>query len=250
MSDQSRVPVVATPISAVDIAVEIMHAWREILGVYPTRSALALLLAQSALETWRWRSMWNWNLGNVKASGTVDPFYFKACTEVLSAAAAAKHLENPATGEDGRPSVALVRKNHEGEVNEKGVSIETWTLEFRPPHKACAFRSFKTVEEGADFYLRFLRRKYLPAWEYIEAGDARGFVRKLKELFYFTANLEEYAAAVESIHREYMKLDFVLPSEENSAPRTDTIDRAAIDASVAACLQALSWRLIEETDAA
>lgn len=239
-------PCVATPVDPVDLAIALMHAWRRRRGEYPTRRTLCVLLSQSALETRRWLSMWGNNLGNVKSTMRVEPFYFKDCTELLRPADAKAHLVAPVIGRDGKPSVRFVRKNKEGQVSASGVSLETWTLSFHAPHPACAFRWFETLDEGVEFYLTFLEKKYAPAWEHVIAGDPAAFVKALKARGYFTADLEEYMTAVVSIFTEFLRLPFVLPSEESQAIARDDVDLAAIEASVAATLQGLSWSLLAE----
>lgn len=48
------------------------------LGRVPTTAELKMLLAQSALETWDWKSMWNWNFGNIQVgSSGAQWFYLK-----------------------------------------------------------------------------------------------------------------------------------------------------------------------------
>lgn len=230
-------PTVGTPTTAVDLAVELMHAWHAAWGVWPTRASLLVLLAQSRLETGAWKACWNWNFGNVKAVGTGHPYYFKACTEVLRPASARAHLVAPVIGTDGAPSVRLVR------VIDAGLPTERWVVEFRPPHPACAFRSFSTIAQGAAFYLDFLARKYATAWAHVVAGDAGAFVEALKRAGYFTADLDEYKRAVLSIVREYAQLPFVLPGEEVPAQRAH-VDAAAVESAVASSLAALSWQTI------
>lgn len=39
------------------------------IGRTPTSAELAMLVAQSALETGNWSAMWNWNWGNITTSG-------------------------------------------------------------------------------------------------------------------------------------------------------------------------------------
>ncbi len=59
------------------------------------RAALAMVAAQSAVETDAWRAMWRWNFGNVTAAGAQDyqilpgnPLHFRAFASPTAGAAA------------------------------------------------------------------------------------------------------------------------------------------------------------------
>lgn len=162
-------PDVVTPLLPRDVLWAFRVAYEQVTGLVPSRDSLALLTAQSALETGRWKAIHCNNLGNVKASETYEGFYtcFR-CNEVI-----------------------------DGKVQ--------W---FDPPHPQTRFRAFRTLEAGAKDHLEFLsgRTRYASAWAALIAGDPERYVRALKVAGYFTANEESYKAAVVSLFREYSRM--------------------------------------------
>jgi hypothetical protein len=59
---------VATPITAQDLANAISDVWASVVGGDPGQ-AIPVFIAQSAFETGEWKSIWNYNVGNVAGSG-------------------------------------------------------------------------------------------------------------------------------------------------------------------------------------
>lgn len=158
-----QVAATRTPLDAPTLAAELANAWRAELGTEPRPDQLAVLLAQSALETGRWRSCYNWNLGNLKAGSAAPSWYAVRCSEILN----------------GRE------------------------VFFDPPHPACRFVAYPSRREGVAAYWRLMRQRFRSAWPFVEAGDPRGFVHALKAARYFTAAEQPYADAVKKLHREY-----------------------------------------------
>lgn len=162
-------PDVITPLTARDVLWAFRVAFEEITGLTPSRDSLALLTAQSALETGRWKSIHCFNLGNVKASDTYEGYYTTfRCSEVI----------------DGK------------------------TVYFDPPHPQTRFRAFTNLEAGARDHLEFLakRARYSSAWKELLRGDPETYVHAVKLAGYFTANEASYQAAVSSLFREYSRL--------------------------------------------
>jgi hypothetical protein len=160
---------VVTPLTPRDVMWALRAAYERVTSLVPSRDTLALLTAQSALETGRWKAIHCFNLGNVKAAETYAGFYtcFR-CNEVI----------------DGK------------------------TVWFDPPHPQTRFRAFISLEDGARDHLEFLagRTRYASAWAALIVGDPERFVRALKLAGYFTANEESYKAAVVSLFREYSRM--------------------------------------------
>jgi hypothetical protein len=166
-----------TAVDANPLGAALVAAWRKLFGVLPARESILVLMAQSALETGRWKACHNWNLGNVKSyAGDGRCFTLFACTEVIA-----------------------------GHV-----------VHFTPPDPACRFRAFHTLDEGAIDYLGFLHglKRYQAAWAELIAGDAAGFVHQLKAGGYFTADEGQYAHNVVSLFHEYAKLPFQVAADE------------------------------------
>jgi hypothetical protein len=162
----AELPAVKTPIDVADLYPALGAAWFRYFGTTAPHKSLLVLLAQSALETGRWRSCWCYNLGN------------------------AKHVAN-----DGR-SWCYYRCNE---------LINGQWIWFDPPSQGCCFRAFESLEDGAIDYLRLLIKQYAAAWPAVLLGDAAAFVEQLKRSNYFTAPLAPYRASVVSIYNEFAR---------------------------------------------
>lgn len=201
-----------THVTANELGGALVKAWGHLWQEVPRRETVLVLLAQSALETGRWRSCHNFNLGNIKSrpGDGRDWTYFR-CNEV----------------EHGR------------------------TVWYDPPHPACRFRAFRTLEEGAVDHLAFLRgmKRYAQAWPMAIAGDPRAFVGELKRAGYFTASLEPYATSVASIYHDFDRtLTFEIPPLVAAPPEDVALDdeeRQRVMDRVALSLREMSDELAE-----
>lgn len=163
------VPDKLTPCTAADVVRVFRSAMETVTGVTPKPEHLAVLVAQSALETGRWKSLHCWNFGNVKASASYEWLYCQfRCNEVIN-----------------------------GKV--------VW---FDPPHPQCNFRAFTSIDTGALDHIRFLSlsKRYARAWAAAISGDPATFVHALKASGYFTADEKPYLKAVLSLFREFLPL--------------------------------------------
>lgn len=193
------VPDQLTPLDAKTVALAFRGAYETVCGRTPSNACLALIVAQSALETGRWKSIHNWNFGNEKASPDYFGLYCQfRCNEVIN-----------------------------GRVE--------W---FDPPHPQCNFRAFGSADAGAIDHLRFLsgRKRYAKAWEILQTGMPLAFVEALKAAGYFTADAGPYARAVVSLWKEYCSLVERLKGEEPTEPSPafdeDELHREALAAVV------------------
>lgn len=177
-----------TPMAPQTVARAFRGAMETNTGKTPSNACLALLVAQSALETGRWKAIHCFNFGNVKAAPTYTGLYCQfRCNEVLK-----------------------------GKVE--------W---FDPPHPQCNFRAFESAESGAIDHIRFLSqsKRYAYAWEVAQTGMPLAFVDALKHAGYFTADEAPYARAVASLWREYQTMlnqgeaDTLPPAPEDEAER-------------------------------
>ena len=203
MSSPRELPDTLTHATPAEVGRALVRAWRALEGRDPDRRSIVVLLAQGALETGRWKSMHCWNLGNVKSvDGDGRSWTFFRCNEVLG-----------------------------GRV--------VW---FDPPHPACRFRAFDTLDEGALDYLALLRRRYVSAWPAVLVGDPVAFVRALKRARYFTADEEPYVRAVASLFAEFSTLDLA-PAPESAL--TDD-DRARTEALITLTLLDAGREAVDE----
>lgn len=182
-----------TPCSALDYVRSIRGGLETITGKTPPDGQVAVLTAQSALESGRWRSMHRFNPGNIKASTDYEYLYTQyRCNEVI------------------------------------GGKTE-W---FDPPHPQTSFRAFMDLETGVLDYLRFLsgRARYAAPWAAAIKGDPAAFVHALKMAGYFTASEGPYLKGVVSLFNEYMRL-LAQPLAAGEPP--NEVDHAAAVAVVA-----------------
>lgn len=187
-----------TPLTAPEVCRAFHSAYSQVFASPPSTRTLAILMAQSALESGRWKSLHRANFTNIKASETYEGYYvLYRCNEIIN-----------------------------GKVE--------W---FDPPHYQCRFRAFLSVQEGAVDYLRFLTRaRYLQALTEAQRGDPRSFVAALKRGGFFTAAEEPYAKAVVSLTAEYERqipgwlAEEPAESKPPIAPPLTDEDRARIEA--------------------
>lgn len=197
-----RLEAVETPLSAAEVAVALARAWRARTGQTPTREALAVLLAQSALETGRWgavrgASIRCHNLGGIKANPAREDHACYPTREHLPPEVARRWIVGAGPAEDGSGLAVQDTGQRDGTL---------WVVRVLPPHPACCFRAWHTLAEGAAAYLALLRDRYAKAWPHVEVGSPGAFVLALKSLGYFTGNVDEYRVSVESLWREYLAL--------------------------------------------
>jgi len=153
-------------------------------GVEPSDRALALALAKTALETARWKSMWNWNWGNIKAGENFEGMYTCiSLNEVL----------------EGK----TVWFAPSGRLDVKGGRVIAEAYKVPPGHPQTRMRAYANGFDGAQEYVTFLANgRYRDAWARLLEGDPVGFVRELKAKGYFTADESSYRlGVVRVIHR-------------------------------------------------
>lgn len=194
-----ELPARRTPATAQEVFSALGRAWRSRFSEEAKKESLLVLLAQWALETGRGKSMWNYNIGNVK--GRPDgsdgrSWTFFACNEILSVRAANAMVAKAGLRETGTGEKdAVITSTKDGMA----------TVWFYPNHPACCFRAFRTLDEGAVDYLELLHRRFASAWPAVLAGDPVQFARLLKAARYYTADENHYARGLSSIYAEYFK---------------------------------------------
>jgi hypothetical protein len=165
-----------TPLEAIRA---LREGYRRVVGRYPSAATLAVHVAQSALESGRWKSMHWHNFSNVKAGQSYEGFYSQyRCNEII-----------------------------------KGKT--EW---FNPPHPQCNFRAYLTAADGAEAHMRFLQanKRYALAWAEAERGDPDATVLALKRAGFFTASVEPYRKATNSLFREFLRV--IQDSDLEDAP--------------------------------
>ena len=168
--DSRFVDCVVTLLTEAEATYYLKTAWKNIYGDYPDINVLALLWAQSAGETGRWKFLRNNNFGNIKKRDDLKYTSYDA-GEVLT--------------------INGVTKHHM----------------FYPYHPQTFFAAWDTPLEGAEAYIRFIsqRKRYKKAWDELMKGDPVAYCRELKIAGYFTANLAHYTKGVVRLTNEFKK---------------------------------------------
>jgi len=178
-------------IKSIDVFNSLWIAWLNLFNNPPKKESILCLLAQSALETNRWKSIHCYNFGNIKSrDGDGRDYTFFACNEIMPLKMAQDYVSKS-------PSLAKITS-----IRNDGKAI-VW---FYPEHPACRFRAFKTINEGAIDYLSFLQTKYKKAWNAILDGDVCKFSHELKINGYYTADESSYTKGLKSLFDEFSKL--------------------------------------------
>lgn len=163
------IPNKLTPLAALDVLRAFRDAYITLVGSVPSNSALAILVAQSALECARWVSMHCYNFGNMRPPRDWGGGYCQfRCNEKI----------------DGK-----------------------WVW-FDPPSAGSNFVAFESAAAGALYYLSQLRTHWPEAWAAALAGDSTGFVHGLKQRAYFTADETPYRVAVQRLCKEFFEYMF------------------------------------------
>ena len=200
-----ELPAISSNMQLADVAAVFARYWP---GGTPKREALALVLAQSALETGRWDKMVDWNFGGVKAQAKIDHTYF--WTAECVAEASGQDVIRKST--DQAPA-KLAKDQSKCKPGQLRIAVG-------PRHPWARFRAFESAEAGARDYLGFLSTR-TKAWEVANTtADAKAFVAALKKSGYFTGPEDVYFFNVSSMQREFLRtLPPTIPDVESIPPQ-------------------------------
>lgn len=149
-------------------AIEVFKiGYTKFMNDIPSKKTLAILVAQSALETGWWKAgLHCWNFGNTRCNPdklSEDEYFtmFK-CGEII-----------------------------------KGKEVF-----FIPPDPRSVFQAFESDEAGVRHHLRFLSTKnnYRNAWVQAVKQSPDQYIIELKKAGYFTAGLERYKKTFVSVY--------------------------------------------------
>lgn len=155
-----------TKLTEAEATYALREGWKLVFGDYPSLDALAVLWAQSALETGRWQFIWNYNFGNVKRHDDHDWCMFK-CSEIING------------------------KN-------------TWFEPPHPQTHFNAYTSsVDGAKEYIEFVSK--RPRYQEAWARLMDGSPIKYCAALKKAGYFTADLIKYTNGVVKLTDEFKK---------------------------------------------
>lgn len=154
---------------------------------------VATLMAQSALETGRWASMYNFNVSNVKCEPTRRGFY--TLLPIL----------NEIETRNGKR--VTVWYSDVAELAHRGGAPIGKTWEKPPGHPQARFRAFETLTSGVIDKLYFLNRpRYVHAKEAALGGSPGAYSRALAVAGYYTADVEPYTRALVSLYSTFLPL--------------------------------------------
>jgi len=172
----------------------LIKAWFLMFEEYPKKSQIAVIFAQTMIETGL-KAFWNNNVGNVKYAPSKDP------------------------NDDIDKKYHMLKGTWEI-INGKKVI-------FDPPHPATWFRSFDTLAEGIEDHFKFLAgKRWKLAWSAVIEGNPTDFARKLKMQGYYTAPVEDYTKGVVLYFNQFMSspmFDALNDAIRQEAQRTDAI---------------------------
>jgi hypothetical protein len=153
-----------TQLTEAEATYALREGWKLIYGEYPSIESLSILWSQSALETGRWKYIWNYNFGNIKRHDSHDWCMYK-CSEV---------------------------------INGKNI----WFTPPDPQTHFCAYPdSISGAKEYIEFISK--RPHYKEAWEQVLAGSAVKYCAALRKAGYFTADLISYTKTVVKLCDEF-----------------------------------------------
>lgn len=164
-----------------------------LLGKARKPETVALLVAQSALESARWEACWNNNPSNIKhGAKRTRQFTCIRLNEVLDGKVKWFDPDSPLnTPSDGPTPVP-------------------------PGHPQTRMRAFANGPDGVADKLAFLTTgRWKPAFEAARTGSAPNYITAIHSLGYFTAPLNPYVRAVASLQRTYIGM----AREEIGEPR-------------------------------
>ena len=180
-TDELFVDCVATPLSEGEATYCLNLAWIKLFGSAPSVNSLAILFAQSCLETGRWKLLRNNNWGNIKKfSNEHYTSYF--CSEILNGHNVQFYPFNPQT------------------------FFASWDTALNG-----AIGYLKFVSQ---------RTRYQKAWIKLQEGNVSGYVLELHNAGYFTADPASYLKTTTKLYNEFLSKKDILLSWQPPAPLT------------------------------
>lgn len=168
---------VVTPYSLDDLAKALRDGFTIVTGAPPRDEQLAVLFAQTRLETGNGQHCWNGDLGNIKRpESEVGMFTCITLNEVIGK--------------------RLVWFAPEGElVGGLGSALKGAPLAVPDGHPQTRMAALENHTEAGRFYVDFLakRTRYAQAWQHgVLAGDPAACSQLLGAAGYYTAPVEQY----------------------------------------------------------
>ena len=207
-----ELPARATPVSPAEVYLALRLQLQTQLGAeQTTRAGTMILLGQMALETGRFKSSMNYNLGGVKCGPqwegcwqhfTTHEIYPRARVDLLVASC---------------PPGASIKI-----VRDLGDRLE---VEISGKHPDNKFRAFEDLDSSVASHVRFLLApRYRQAVFLAMAGQPDNYAKALRVAGYYTGDADVYARNVRQLAREY---DQTLPADAPAPARPVNEPKAA-----------------------
>lgn len=196
------------------------------LNATPSREAVALMLAKTALETGRWRKIHCFNFGNIKAGQKWSGMY--TCI-LLNEVLGGKVVWFAPEGQlAAGPGSSIIGTHYP--TPKPGTPQTLWPFEPEQGygHPQTRMRAYANKYDGAYDYVDFVSGgRYAPAFPFLLAGDEARWVHAIKQLGYFTADEGLYLKGVASLKHEFLaKLEGL--DVEPAPVAQETFDNAAL----------------------
>ena len=194
-------------------AYALREAWYRVYGNYPSDRSWAVLWAKACLETGRFKEIHCSNFGNIKRKENDNDRFFTMyeCGEEVALSQAQKLVnEDPE-----RIKILSIYSRPDG--------ARRASIHVKVGHLWSQFRAYKTVEDGAEDYIRFVSQntRYAEAWKKVIAGDPAGYSQELSKAGYYTGSVVTYTTGVVRLYNEFLKRKEEFMSWKPEAPDTD-----------------------------
>lgn len=155
-----------TPLSEEEATFALRAGWKNLMGEEPSIDTLAILWAQSAHETGRWKFIYNYNFGNIKKTPDHDYCMYR-CSEIINSK---EEFYDP--------------PHFQTHFNAYNSAVDGAT------------EYIKLLKD---------RKRYQEAWKELEKGDPIKYCTAVKKAGYFTAGLEKYMKSLVSLVNEFKR---------------------------------------------
>ena len=189
------VPSAKTPATDPEAVSVLCSAYEQEIKRRPLPRTLAILVAQSALETGQWDSMWNHNWGNIRGSYRGHSMSIKGADEIIDG--------RRVTGAEVESGFRAYPDAVSGAIDFiRFLGVDTTPNNGRP-------------------------NRYQKAWDAAEAGDVSAYCHELAEAGYYTASPTLYEKGVRRLVDQFLPLCEAHLGHAKPAPADDTGDLMA-----------------------
>ena len=117
---------------------------------------------------------------------------------------------------------------------------------FYPKNPGCKFAAFNSKEDGALFYLSFLKQRYSKApavWQAVLDANPDAYIHNLKLNGYFTVDENIYKASVIRLYKQFINLEY----DPDKLPAVSDTQKEAIQNLIGLTMDETSDDMILDT---